>query len=230
MAPNPVSAKAASIVLVPLALFLYASLLILLPGCGPSKSQSKAVSSYHMKQITLALHLYHDDYHCLPAAVTRDAEGRPMHSWRVAILPYLEEHELYEKYDFDQPWDSPHNLEVAKQIPEFYTDPAFPQYTREGKTTYLALAGPKTALSTEGWYKLEELVRGTTDTVAFVQDTQRPVPWTKPVDISPEEFLSSNLDAGYYGGTLVGMADGSVQTFHDGDKPRLKPMVTIDGK
>ncbi|MBI1248591.1 DUF1559 domain-containing protein [bacterium] len=204
------------------------SLVVLAIDGFPSVGDQRAYATYQMKQIGLALHLYHDDYKCLPPAFTADADGKPLHSWRVLILPYLEQYNLYDRFDLDQPWDSPHNLELAEMMPDPYVDHAL--RSSPGMTPYVAIVGPRTMLPTEGNRKFSDLDGHLSDHIFFLEDARHQVPWTQPVDISPEEFLSSNLDAGYYGGTLVGIADGSVRFFHNGDKSKLKPMVTIDGK
>src|SRR5690349_21111160 len=64
----------------------------------------------NLKQIGLALHNYHDTYGSFPPAYVADAEGRPMHSWRVLILPFIDCNDLYKEYNFSEPWSSPDNL------------------------------------------------------------------------------------------------------------------------
>jgi type II secretory pathway pseudopilin PulG len=77
----------------------------------------------NLRQIAIALHLYHEDYGSFPPAYTVDASGRPMHSWRVLILPYLEEAGLYKQYNLEEPWNSPNNLAVANQVPAIFQCP-----------------------------------------------------------------------------------------------------------
>ena len=91
---------------------------LLLPAVrtGPRASCRMSCSN-NLKQIALAMHNYHDVHGCFPPAYTTDENGRPMHSWRIFLLPYIEQQHLYDQYDFDQPWDSPHNMEVARQMP-----------------------------------------------------------------------------------------------------------------
>src|SRR4051812_11083639 len=60
-----------------------------------------------MRQIALAMRSYQADYGCLPPAYIADAQGKPMHSWRVLLLPYLDQAGLYDAYNFGEPWDGP---------------------------------------------------------------------------------------------------------------------------
>src|SRR4051812_10595310 len=74
----------------------------------------------HLKEIGIALHNYHADYGVFPPAYVADASGRPLHSWRVLILPYLEQKPLYNRYNFSEPWDGPNNRRLASQMPGVY--------------------------------------------------------------------------------------------------------------
>jgi uncharacterized protein DUF1559 len=68
----------------------------------------------------VAVATYHDTYGTLPPAYIADAEGKPLHSWRVLLLPFLEQRELYEQYDFDEPWDGPNNRKLLAQRPSVF--------------------------------------------------------------------------------------------------------------
>src|SRR5438067_8347058 len=71
----------------------------------------------HLSQIALGLHSYHEIYGRFPPAYLADARGRPEHSWRVLILPYIEQKAVYNRYNFQEPWDGPHNRELAPLMP-----------------------------------------------------------------------------------------------------------------
>src|SRR4051812_9073955 len=79
------------------------------PSTGPREASKRTQCKNNLKEIALALHNYHEAYGCFPPAYIADKDGRPMHSWRVLILPYLDEKPLYLKYRFDEPWNGPHN-------------------------------------------------------------------------------------------------------------------------
>jgi hypothetical protein len=103
----------------------------------------------NLKQIALALHNYHDDHGCFPPAYVADANGRPMHSWRVLILPYLEQKVLYDQYDFTEPWNGPNNSKLLATPPDTYGCPSDDRtcgVTGAWPTSYLAVVGAETAL------------------------------------------------------------------------------------
>ncbi|MBI1248588.1 DUF1559 domain-containing protein [bacterium] len=200
---------------------------LLLPAIGQARLAAQRQQSINnTKQIMLALHNYHDTYLRFPAAYVPDENGKPMHSWRVAILPFVEQNNMFDQYDFGQPWDSPHNLEVTKRMPGVYASPALSsQQIEEGLTTYKAIAGPGTGLSTTGWNTFSGLPNGASGTIVIIEDTQNPVHWSEPDDISPEEFLQLNFDDGYFQGTVVGMGDGACRVLTEADKGAVQQMV-----
>ena len=77
----------------------------------------------NLKQIALAMHNYHSANNAFPRAASVDENGKPLLSWRVAILPYLGHQELYNKFNLDEPWDSPHNKALLKEMPPVYLCP-----------------------------------------------------------------------------------------------------------
>src|SRR5436190_7601184 len=106
--PTPVKSKLQKLVLKVLAVIGILGLLValLLPAMrfGTREAARRMQCSNHLKQIGLALQNYHDEYKSLPPAYIADTEGKPMHSWRVLILPFMEQKPLYDKYDFNEPW------------------------------------------------------------------------------------------------------------------------------
>src|SRR5262245_49932104 len=74
-------------------------------------------------QINLALINYHDAHGRLPPYASYDADGTPLLSWRVLILPFIEQHQLYSQFHLDEPWDSPHNIELLPLMPISYRAP-----------------------------------------------------------------------------------------------------------
>src|SRR5687767_15769954 len=90
-------------------LLLAALLLPFSRGGAPREAARRMQCGNHLKQIAIALHNYHDVYHCLPPAYTVDAAGKPLHSWRTLILPFSEQKALYDQIDLTKPWDDPAN-------------------------------------------------------------------------------------------------------------------------
>ena len=120
-------------------------LALLLPAVRtvPEASRRNHCSNM-LKQIALALQNYHDVYHGFPPAYTVDDSGRPLHSWRTLILPYIEERALYKTIDLSKPWDDPANAAACQLALDEYQCPSSPH---EGnRTSYLAIVTPNSCL------------------------------------------------------------------------------------
>ena len=94
------------------------------PGAGEATRRARCVNN--LKQIGLAMYNYHDQYGCFPPAYTADEHGRPLHSWRVLLLPYLECEDLYDQLRLNEPWNSPYNQQVLKDsdVPSVFRCPS----------------------------------------------------------------------------------------------------------
>ena len=103
---------------------LLALIAIMFPSVGSRPATKRTRCANNLKIIGLAMQDYHDVYGCFPPAYTTDKNGRPMHSWRVVLLPFLCREDLYEQYDFNEPWDSPKNIEVFRHMPDVFRCPA----------------------------------------------------------------------------------------------------------
>jgi Protein of unknown function (DUF1559) len=102
--------------------------------------QQRAGSKLNLQMIGLAMHNFQSTTNHFPPAVVNGPDGRPWHSWRVLLLPYLEQQELYQEYDFSQPWDGPNNIKLLDKMPDVYRDPVHGD--AKGRFThYAALVG-----------------------------------------------------------------------------------------
>lgn len=185
---------------------------MLLPAVQSARAAARRMSSSNnMKQIMLAMHNYHDTFNQLPEAASRDEEGKPLLSWRVAILPFVEAGPLYEQFHLDEPWDSEHNSKLIAQMPPVFKDPGV--VTPEGTTVYQAVVGDDFAFKPEGPTHFREITDGLSNTIAVVEtDVASAVPWTKPddVEIDMEDPLN-HMGKTRPNGFLVGIMDGSVK-------------------
>jgi hypothetical protein len=139
----------------------------------------------HFKLLGLAALNYSDSNKHLPPPAIRDKEGKAQLSWRVAILPFLDQAELFNEFHLDEPWDSPHNRELVKRMPEVYADPdpKIRAAAGDGKTTFVAPVGPDTVFDTKDGVTFREITDGTSNTAMIVETTpERAVEWTKPAD------------------------------------------------
>jgi len=118
--------------------------LLALPGCfdmGRRPPNARGQCKNQLRGIGLALHAYHDRHGSLPPATVTDAATGHEHSWRVLLLPYLEKRDVYKKYRFNEPWDSPHNRKLADDVSILFRCPARTP-PQPGMTNYLAVVGP----------------------------------------------------------------------------------------
>jgi RNA polymerase sigma factor (sigma-70 family) len=104
----------------------------------------------NLKQILIAIHNYHDTYNRLPSDI-RDKNGKPILSWRVAILPFVEQDNFYKQFKLDEPWDSEHNLKLLAQMPPVYRVGFEPKGATH--TYYQVFAGPGTPF---GWSRFDQ--------------------------------------------------------------------------
>ncbi|MHC2069142.1 DUF1559 domain-containing protein [Bremerella sp. T1] len=187
----------------------------------------RANSQNNLKQIGLALHNYHDTFGTLPPAYIPDEDGKPMHSWRVLILPFMEQGAAYDRYDFSQPWDSPQNLELAKMLePYMYTSFASDDDVESGMTPIVALAGPDTMITTENAAAFRDVTNGISNTICVVELPGQEVYWSEPIDVAPDVFLKQDFDDNNYQGVNVLMGDASVRFLQNSDKPEVGDMLS----
>lgn len=134
-----------------------------------------------LNQLQLALLNYHDTYGRFPPASITDESGAPMHSWRVLILPYVEEQALYDAYDFSEPWDGPNNSKLANQMPRIFHSPSEPKST--AFTNIVAITGPGTAFPGYTSTTLSDFVDGPENTILLTEIANSKLPWLRPSDI-----------------------------------------------
>jgi hypothetical protein len=140
-------------------------------------------SMNNLKQMALAFHNFHSAKKQFPDRAIRDKDGKPLLSWRVAILPFLEGGQLYKEFHLDEPWDSEHNRKLIEKMPEAFRSPDT-AHLHPGRTRYLVPVGEKLAFPPQGGLKFKEFTDGTSKTILVVEaDADHSVIWTKPDDI-----------------------------------------------
>lgn len=145
----------------------------------------------HMRQVLIGLHTYHDIHKRFPPPASSDKDGRPLLSWRVAILPHLEQEALYREFKLDEPWDSPHNINLLDRMPYLFESPQLGKPAGPNRTHFQLVVGRGAAFDDP--FAIVRLQNGFPDgtgTILMVE-AARPVPWTKPEDFSfhPDESL-----------------------------------------
>ncbi|HVU90322.1 MAG TPA: DUF1559 domain-containing protein [Pirellulales bacterium] len=191
----------------------------------------------NMHQLGLALANYHANNGCYPPAYFADAHGRPLVSWRVLLLPYLENRQLYDEWKrhADEPWDGPHNIKLSQQVLEFFHCPSDPGPATE--TSYVAVVGPGTIWPGTGKVKESQIKDGKSNTILLVEVANSGINWMEPRDLdlknrAPGVNAPSGLgvSSGHPGCACILFADGRVLTIdeHITDKD-LQALLTIAG-
>jgi prepilin-type processing-associated H-X9-DG protein len=191
-------------------------------------SARRAQSTNNLKQIGLGLLTYESARGTYPPAYTADKNGKPLLSWRVLILPYVEGDGLYKEFHLDEPWDSPHNKKLISRMPSVYRNPNS-TVGGQWKTNYLTVRGKDTIFSGAKGTKIADVTDGTSNTIMTVEvPDDKAVIWTKPDDFEyDEELPMKGLLGGQPGGFNVGFADGSVRLIPASIKPEtLKSLFT----
>ena len=203
---------------------------MLMPAVQSARFAARRASSVNnMKQIGLAMHNHHDAFRALPDAAIRDEDGKPLLSWRVKILPFIEEQGLYEQFHLDEPWDSPHNIKLLEQMPAIYQHPNIE--LAPGKTVFQAPVGDDLMFKTDAATRFRDVTDGLSNTVmVFEADASKAVEWTKPEDteIDLEDPVAAMSDLGATFSVLLG--DGAVRAIpRTIDAETLKKLLTRSG-
>jgi RNA polymerase sigma factor (sigma-70 family) len=163
-----------------------------------------------LRNIALAFHTYHDPNKSYPADAIYSADGKtPLLSWRVAILPFLDQKNLYDQFKLDEPWDSEHNKKLIAKMPKEYAAP-FGTSAKNGETYYQVVAGPKTLFDGPKKIAMKDIRDGTSNTILALE-AKDSVPWTKPADLTLPADIDTKLPVGdhFTKGFHVVLCDGS---------------------
>jgi hypothetical protein len=164
-----------------------------------------------LRELALATHNFHDVWSSFPPPASYDDDGRPLLSWRVYLLPYLGERELYDQFHFNEPWDSPHNSELIAKMPDVFKSNDV-TLNLAGKTRFLLPVANETPWHGRVGTMISEIIDGTSNTIMIVEaDRDRAVVWTQPVDLTidwdrPQDGLTATA-----AGFRAAFCDGSVQ-------------------
>ncbi|REJ72801.1 MAG: DUF1559 domain-containing protein [Planctomycetota bacterium] len=226
--------------------FLLCCVPLMLPKVqGAREAARRTQCRNNLKQIGVALYNYHDVFDSFPPAYTVDETGRPLHSWRVLILPYIDSSILYPRFDLSEPWDSEKNLPLLNEMPDLFACPSSTDghVKEETSTHYVAVVGEGTAWPGVGGSRIGDFKDGTTNTVLVIE-CDSGIPWTEPRDLELDEALVtlSSLDAEtalghshetfffeeFYGRHVL-LGDGSVDFLTHGiDRRFWRGILSID--
>ena len=186
-----------------------------------SKPARRSQCGHNLRHLALAMWNFHDAYGSYPPPASYDGKGNKLLSWRVFLLPYLEQNALYKQFHLNEPWDSEHNKKLISRMPAVFACPNA-RVRQEGKTTYLAPLGERTVFFGKTGVPCKEISDGTSKTILLLDvDPGRAVIWTKPDDL---EIDFNNVLNG-----LKGNHDGVFATaFCDGSVRWISPTIPAD--
>lgn len=160
----------------------------------------------------------------LPPAYVADGSGRPMHSWRVLILPYLQpyvnEPSAYAQYRFDKPWDGPTNSRLGDRIPHVYQCPTDAAASNGSHfwTSYVAIVGQDTCWPGAEAIAIRDVSDGTSITLQVVEVRSSGIHWMEPRDLHVVQMAPTinppagqGISSAHEAGAHVTLADGSVR-------------------
>jgi hypothetical protein len=212
------------------------------PGSFPKTTRAdRDRSANNLKQMVLAMINFADATGGgLPANAIVDKTGKPLLSWRVAILPYIEENPLYREFKLDEPWDSKHNKKLLERMPKIYAPTITGKPAKANSTYYQVFTGPDTAFNpkairgagamTFGARYPAQFTDGTSNTILVVE-AEKPVPWTKPEDVpyDPKKLIPK-LGGLFPEGFHIALADGSTRIIaRKFDEKQLRAAITPSG-
>ncbi|HET6328880.1 MAG TPA: DUF1559 domain-containing protein [Planctomycetaceae bacterium] len=178
-------------------------------------ADNTAACCENFKKIVLAMHAYHDTLGCFPPAYYADKTGRPVHSWRVLLLPFLGQRTLYNKYRFDEPWDGPHNRDLVSQMPVAFRCPT--ESADATNTSYVVVTGAGTVFPGASCSRIADIQDGPANTILFVEIANSGINWMDPRDLTFEQAIAGINPAsapgisGRHGPfATVATADGSI--------------------
>jgi len=167
-----------------------------------------------------------------PPAYQIGRDGRRWHSWRVLVLPFIEQNALFNRYRFDEPWDGPNNSQLASEMPRTFAFPGLkPQATTT--TAYLAIVGADTIWPGAKAFRGKPK-DGLANTILFAENNGLGVHWMEPRDLEfetmPFDLQKPDGISSRYRTPIVAMADTTIRSLSPNLDPRVvRAMATANG-
>jgi hypothetical protein len=216
-APRPSSGSGGSTVVIVIAL---AAMLCVCPGIlaalllpavqAAREAARRSSSANNLRMLGIALHNYHDTYNEFPPAVVTDANGQPLYSGRVLLLPYLEQAALFNAFDKTQAWDSPANRAISQTALAVFVDPSATP-TGPGQCNYAFLTGTGSMFESGRKARIADITDGTSNTIMMIEVQTTGPSWAAPGDIDISQLATGLPATNHPGGGQVVLGDGSVR-------------------
>lgn len=186
-----------------------------------------------LRRIGVALQAYHDEYSAYPPIVVRGQDGKAWHSWRVLLLPHLgkDEEAIYKDYRFDEPWNGPHNRELAELMPAAYGCPCDPAAFDLSQTSYLAVVDPASGdfaatptMAEANQPPSAKPAAAPKTRYLIVEVCESGVNWLEPRDLvlggGKTKTVSSGVYSYHVGGVNAMLADGTTESMSEEEAAR----------
>ena len=214
-------------------LIILASILLMPSVSIPRVAARRTQCLNNMRQIAIATLNYELKNGHFPPAYIADENGKPMHSWRVLLLPHLEQKTLYDRYRMDEPWDGPNNSKLHDEIVSVYRCPS--SSSGEHCTDYVLITGEGTAFEDDQTIVIGDITDGSSNTIMVAEISGSDIHWMKPQDIALSQFLGLEKAAttpNHSSTKNIALFDGSVHSIGvEANTEELKKLVLIaDGE
>lgn len=160
---------------------------LILPEIQAARETKRRVRCVeNLQQMGLAMQSYRQKYGCFPPSFIPDEDGKPKHSWRVLLLPFLGKQDLYARYRFDEPWDGPNNMALGHQMPAIYHCPSDPTPGRS-QTSYAMIVGPDAISDGPAARRMSDIKDGPANTIMVAEAAEAGIHWLEPRDLIAEK-------------------------------------------
>jgi hypothetical protein len=195
---------------------------LFLPAVQSARETARrAQCAANLQRIGMAMQSYYNMYNSFPPAYVADAKGRPMHSWRALLLPFLDP-TLAAQYHLDEPWDGPNNRALQARMPAVFRCPLDRSPTTSGVTDYVVISGPGAVFDGTQCTKLSEITDGADQTLLVVEVVEGDIIWLEPRDLRLQQMSGAinapkgdEASSNHAGGASVLTADGQVHFLNE---------------
>lgn len=210
--------------------------LTIMDGRTPAR---RAACSNNLRNIALALQQYHANFGSYPPPYIADASGKPLHSWRVLLLPYLDQKALHSQYRFDESWDGPNNSKLHNIVVKLFCCPADENASRKAETSYVVVTGPKTPWrGASSHLRDADLLDGLSNTILVVEVASSGIHWMEHRDLDINQMpmtinarSGQGISSNHPGGANVAFANGRIEFLTNDTSPEiLRALLTSSGK
>jgi prepilin-type processing-associated H-X9-DG protein len=217
---------------------------LLLPSVQAMREEKRRENCVsNLRQIGLAMQGYRQKHGCFPPSFIPDKNGKPKHSWRVLILPFLEQEALYREYRFDESWDGPHNIALVWRMPSVYRCPSDPS-SDPSHTSYAMIVGPHAISDGPTARRIGDIQDELSNTIMVAEAAMTGINWLEPRDLNTKNMSfrvnavignvqrdACEISSCHSLVANVVFCDGSVATLSSQSlsAKELEAMTTIDG-